>query len=247
MERTKYAESATGVALSYGSISIAGTTYGNWIDTLGFDSSIFGVQFNITSGTVSGVVISYSDLGPNSSYSDAANDDDHFALYAPSAFPISTSGIFQVSGINKHRWIRIGFTTSNPTVSMTAYGIYFLQDAIGQPNSIAASVLSANQINTPQATGDSLIAGLPKRKISGTMTCTYNNSTGVITGTFSAGYVGSLPLSATGIGAITIAGTSAAGYKGTFTTLSITNTTFTCQAASSLSLSADGGTYTFIY
>ena len=143
-------------------ISSATTTYGNWIDTEGFNSATFSLSAVLGgSQTVSAILIYEADTP--SSYADAAlSDTTKYTLYYPSQLPIAAGTVtIRAGSVSKKRFIKIGLTTTT-TDSSTVIGFCELNNAITSPSAIADSVLAAASINAPSTTADSTVTP-PKR------------------------------------------------------------------------------------
>ena len=143
-------------------ISSATTTYGNWIDTKGFNSATFSLSAVLGgSQTVSAIVFYEADVP--SSYSDAAaSDATKFNLVYPTQLPIAAGTVtIRAGSVSKKRFIKIGLTTTTTDAS-TVIGFCELNNAITQPYAVASSTLAASSINAPDTTGDAAVTP-PKR------------------------------------------------------------------------------------
>jgi hypothetical protein len=153
---------AVGTAGVVTTISSATTTYGNWIDTAGFNSYTVSLSMAIGSGnTITAIFFQEADVA--STYSDAATSDTtKYLLEYPTQFPISAAtALVRIGCLSKKRFVRVAITTSG-SQTVTVLGIGELNHSITQPTDIYSSTLAASSINAPSTVADSTVTP-PKR------------------------------------------------------------------------------------
>lgn len=166
MEKEIYSTGKSVLAFGTGTtpvtISSATTTYGNWIDTQGFNSATFSLSMVLGgSQTVSAIVFTEADT-PSTYADSAAMDLTKYLLVYPSVLPIAAgTSTVRVGCLSKKRFIRIGVTTTT-TDSSTVVGFCELNNALSQPNAVTSSTLALASINAGGVTADANVTS-PKR------------------------------------------------------------------------------------
>lgn len=165
MDKERFSHSAPVLASADTTISTDTTTYGEWIDTLGYGSLTVGLDVTITTdGQIDSIGWQGAD---EDDQSDAADLDDSLALYYPDAFPIATTGEQQihVGTVAKSRYVRMAITTSEFSSGSIAIAaaVGLLQDSDTTPAVKESSVIADDDIVSPGDEGDTATT-FPKRE-----------------------------------------------------------------------------------
>ncbi len=138
MDYDRFSKGKSVIALPNTTISSATNTDGAVIDTFGFGSIVVGISVDWTQGSISAITFLESDL---SNMSDATPVADSQLLIKKSQLPVGADGVFRVGCISKKRYVKLRITTTGGTVSIAAFAIAELGNALYSPPQVASSVL----------------------------------------------------------------------------------------------------------
>ena len=156
MEKEIYTKSTVLNGFTSATISSATTTYGDWIDTAGYNSILYSLSAVFTTGQINAVVFQEAN---KSDYSDAATVVAGNTLFSPDKYPILATGFFQAATVSKKRYVRIGITSAayGGSTNFTLVSHCILSDAFAQPYNGANTLETLASINAPGAIADSTV------------------------------------------------------------------------------------------
>jgi hypothetical protein len=151
MEKEIFSRSKAVNCFTLATISTATETYGQEIDTLGYNSVLFALKLVMTTGEVSAISVYASDTSGTYTTAESVT-----TLLNPDQLPITTSGIAYFGSVAKKRYLKISVTSASfgGSENFTVDGMAILSDSFTSPNIQTSMFEAASTVNAPGSLAD---------------------------------------------------------------------------------------------